>query len=72
MDEPTNNQAVPQTAADLGYPFSDREKAFFTRQLQQMNVLQSAIQAAIALVIEQQGLEGRWSLRADGSGLDPS
>ena len=50
--------------------FSDRERAFFFRQIQQMNALQGAIQNAIALVIEQQALEGQWRLRPDGSALE--
>ena len=50
--------------------FSDRERAFFLRHIQQMNVLQTAVQTAIALVIEQHSLEGEWRLRPDGSALE--
>ena len=50
--------------------FSDGERNFFLRQIQQMNALQGAIQNAIALVIEQQALEGQWRLRPDGSALE--
>jgi hypothetical protein len=50
--------------------FSKREKAFFVRQIQQMNAMQAAVQTAIALVMEQQALGGNWRLRADGSGLE--
>lgn len=68
------NGAVPHEAQTQALPrshlFSQREKAFFVRQLQQMSALQGAINTAIALVIEQQGFEGNWRLLMDGSGLE--
>jgi hypothetical protein len=71
------NGTVPHDAEPLPLPpqrtthvFSEREKAFFVRQIQQMNAMQGAVQTAIALVMEQQALEGNWRLRQDGSGLE--
>ena len=60
----------PMSSQPTIHVFSARERAFFVRQIQQMNALQAAVQTAIALVIEQQELEGNWRLRPDGSGLE--
>ena len=67
---PTQEIAPPLPVPPKLHMFSERERAFFLRQIQQMNALQGAIQNAIALIIEQQALEGQWRLRADGSGLE--
>jgi hypothetical protein len=50
--------------------FSEKERAFFAKQIQQVNAMQMAIQNAMALVIEQQSLEGQWRLKQDGSGIE--
>ena len=53
------------------YKFSPQEQAFFSRKIQDLNVVQMALQQTVSLVIEQQGLQGTWRITQDGSGLEP-
>jgi len=52
------------------YQFSPQEQAFFTRKIADLNTVQSALQNTISLVIEQQGLQGTWWIKQDGTGLE--
>ena len=53
------------------YKFSPQEQAFFSRKIQDLNVIQTALQQTVSLVIEQQGLQGTWRISQDGNGLEP-
>jgi hypothetical protein len=54
---------------DAVFDFSEKEKPFFQEQIQKINTLMAAMQNAANLVIVQQGLEGQWQIKPDGSGL---
>jgi hypothetical protein len=54
---------------DAVYDFSDKEKAFFQEQLTRINAQMTAMQTAANLIIAQQGLEGQWQIKQDGTGL---
>jgi outer membrane protein TolC len=51
------------------HAFSDRERAFFAAQITQINALIAAMNNAANLVRVQNGLEGNWQVKPDGSGL---
>lgn len=51
------------------YTFNDKERAFFATHLEELNKRVLAVNTAADLVVKQQGFEGRWMLRPDGSGL---
>lgn len=52
------------------YTFSDRERGFFAARIAQINELVAGMNSAAKLIVVQNGLEGNWSLKPDGSGLD--
>lgn len=54
------------------YLFTDRERAFFMRQLGELSTMTAAVTNATNLICTQQGFEGRWQLKPDGSGLTKS
>jgi hypothetical protein len=49
--------------------FTPAERAFFGSQLDQINRMFAAMNNAANLVMAQNGLEGEWQLKPDGSGL---
>ncbi len=66
------NPAEPTDApaAEWGeYVFTDKERAFFTKQLDELTRMTLAINNAPSLICAQQGLSGAWQLKQDGSGL---
>lgn len=51
------------------YTFTDRERAFFAAHLEELDRRVLALNTAANLVAAQNGIEGHWSLKPDGSGL---
>jgi hypothetical protein len=51
------------------YSFTDKERAFFGAQLEELNRRVLAVNTAAALVVAQNGLAGQWIVKPDGSGL---
>jgi hypothetical protein len=51
------------------HTFTPTERAFFGAQIEQINRMHAAMSNAANLVIAQNGLEGEWLLKPDGSGL---
>jgi hypothetical protein len=54
---------------DAVYEFTDKEKVFFQDQISKINAMLASMQNAANLIVAQQGLEGNWQIKPDGSGL---
>ncbi|HLH04935.1 MAG TPA: hypothetical protein VKX25_19360 [Bryobacteraceae bacterium] len=53
------------------YEFSERERAHFERYRVQLQAIAGSLNHDIEFICMQQGLEGPWQLKPDGSGLQP-
>jgi hypothetical protein len=51
------------------YTFTEKERAFFAAQIEELNRRVLAVNTAAGLVAAQNGLEGQWMVKPDGSGL---
>lgn len=51
------------------YTFTEKERAFFAAHLDEINKRVLAVNTAANLVAAQNGLEGQWLMKPDGSGL---
>jgi hypothetical protein len=51
------------------YTFTEKERAFFAVHLDELNKRVLAVNTAAGLVAAQNGLEGQWVIKPDGSGL---
>lgn len=67
----TNLYAAPseQPEPPDEYLFTDRERLFFEQPIKDLNIVTFRLQQATGLICTQQGLEGSWQIKPDGSGL---